>query len=131
MPRLSLALVALLALAPPVVPDEGPALPTLAIGSAAPDFDLPGIDGRHHTLQDFATARLLVLVFTANHCPTAQAYEARIEKLHDDYAGKGVAVVAVSPNDPLAIRLDELGYTDPGDTLEDIQLRAEERGIRV
>lgn len=130
MSRLSLALVALLGLAPPVVPDERPTIPTLALGSAAPDFDLPGIDGRHHTLQDFAAARLLVLVFTANHCPTAQAYEARIEKLHDDYSGKGVAVVAVSPNDPLAIRLDELGYTDLGDALEDIKLRANERGFR-
>jgi len=130
MGRVSLALLALLAASPSAVPDEGPALPTLAVGSAAPDFDLPGIDGRRHTLQDFAAARLLVLVFTANHCPTAQAYEARIEKLYDDYAKKGVAVVAVSPNDPLAIRLDELGYTDLGDTLEDIKLRAKERGFR-
>ena len=130
MSRACLAVLVLLALSPPAGPDEGPALPTLALGSAAPDFDLPGIDGRRHALKDFAAARLLVLVFTANHCPTAQAYEGRLEKLHDDYAGKGVAVVAVSPNDPQAIRLDELGYTDLGDTLEDIKLRAKERGFR-
>ncbi len=130
MPRACLAFLLFLTLASYAGPDEGPAIPTLALGAAAPDFDLPGIDGRRHTLKDYATARLLVLVFTANHCPTAQAYEARIETLHDDYAGKGVAVVAVSPNDPQAIRLDELGYTDLGDTLEDIKLRAKERGFR-
>ncbi len=130
MPRAFLALLVFLTLPSYAGADEGPAIPTLALGSAAPDFDLPGIDGRRHTLKDFAAAPLLVLVFTANHCPTAQAYEARIEKLHDDYASKGVAVVAVSPNDPQAIRLDELGYTDLGDTLEDIKLRAKERGFR-
>ena len=59
-----------------------------------------------------------MLVFTANHCPTAQAYEERIEKLHADFAGRGVQVVLVSPNDPLALRLDEQGYTDLGDTLD-------------
>src|SRR5207247_7973263 len=130
MPRARLAFFVFLTLASYAGPDEGPANPSRALGSAVPAFDLPGIDGRRHTLKDFAAARLLVLVFTANHCPTAQAYEARIEKLHDDYAGKGAAVVAVSPNDPQAIRLDELGYTDLGDTLEDIKLRAKERSFR-
>lgn len=101
--------------------------PTLAIGSAAPDFDLPAVDGRHYSLKDFASARLLAFVFTANHCPTAQAYEERLQKLHDEYAGKGVAVVAVSPNDPQAVRLDELGYSDLGDSLADIKIRAQER----
>ena len=71
---------------------------------------------------------MLVFVFTANHCPTAQAYEERIEKLHADYAGRGVAVVLVSPNDPLALRLDEQGYTDLGDSLEDMKIRAKDRG---
>src|SRR2546422_4879196 len=99
MPRACLAFFVFLPLAPYAGPDEGPAIPTLALGSAAPDFDLPGIDGRRHTLKDFATARLLVLVFTTNHCPTAQAYQARVAKLHDAYAGKGAAVVAGSPKD--------------------------------
>jgi thiol-disulfide isomerase/thioredoxin len=108
---------------------DGPQLPTLAIGSAAPDFALPGVDGRRHSLGDFASAKVLVVVFTATHCPTAQAYEERIQKLHDDYAGKGVALVAISPNDPLSVRLDELGYTDLGDSLEDMKLRAQERNF--
>jgi len=107
---------------------EGPSVPTLAIGAKAPDFDLPGVDGKRYTLASFAAAKVLVLVFTANHCPTAQAYEGRIEKLHADFAGRGVAVVLVSPNDPLALRLDEQGYTDLGDTLADMKIRAKDRG---
>jgi len=107
---------------------ELPSHPTLAIGAAAPDFDLPGTDGKRYTLASFAGAKALVLVFTANHCPTAQAYEERIEKLHADFGGRGAAVVLVSPNDPLALRLDEQGYSDLGDTLEDMKLRASDRG---
>ena len=53
--------------------------------SACPDFALPGVDGQTHSLQDFAQAKVLVVVFTCNHCPTAQAYEDRIQKLADDY----------------------------------------------
>ncbi len=130
-PRLAAAL--LLALAAPAasaVGADGPAIPTLAIGAPAPDFDLPGIDGRRYSLKDFAAAKLLVLVFTANHCPTAQAYEDRIVGLHNDYTPKGVQVVAISPNDPLAVRLDELAYTDLDDTLEGIRIRAKERGFK-
>jgi thiol-disulfide isomerase/thioredoxin len=108
---------------------EAPAAPTLAIGTPAPDFDLPGVDGRRQTLGDFASARVLVLVFTCNHCPTAQAYEGRLQKLHDDYADQGVALVAISPNDPKAVRLDELGYSDLGDSLDDMKVRARDSGF--
>ena len=108
--------------------EEGPAHPTLAIGAKAPDFDLPGVDGKRYTLASFAAAKVLVLVFTANHCPTAQAYELRIEQLQADFSGRGVQVVLVSPNDPLALRLDEQGYSDLGDSLEDMKVRARDRG---
>jgi peroxiredoxin len=104
-----------------------PGLRTLPIGAAAPDFKLPCVDGHEHALKDFADARILVVVFTCNHCPTAQAYEDRIIRLHADYKGKGVALVAISPNDPKAVRLDELGYTDLGDSLKEMKLRAKER----
>jgi peroxiredoxin len=103
---------------------------TLAIGDAAPDFKLPGVDGREYTLASFADAKLLLVVFTCNHCPTAQAYEDRIIRLHADYRDKGVAVLAISPNDPLAVRLDELGYTDVGDSFEDMQQRAKDRDFQ-
>ena len=98
--------------------------PTLAIGASAPDFALPGIDGQTHKLADYAAAKVLVIVFTCNHCPTAQLYETRIKKLVADYQGKGVAFVAINPNSPEAVRLDELGYTDVGDDLEDMKIRA-------
>ena len=96
----------------------------LAIGAKAPDFTLPGVDGREHRLSDFATSPVLVVVFTCNHCPTAQAYEDRLARFHAAYKEKGVALVAISPNDPLAVRLDELGYTDLGDSFDDMKIRA-------
>ena len=106
---------------------DPPGFKTLVIGDHAPDFELPGVDDKQYSLKSFADARLLLIVFTCNHCPTAQAYESRIIKLHADYKDRSVALVAISPNDDLAVRLDELGYTDVGDSLEDMKLRATER----
>jgi thiol-disulfide isomerase/thioredoxin len=114
--------LALLLFLTPIFADEPH--PTLAPGSAAPAFSLPGIDGKTHKLSDYASAKVLVLVFTCNHCPTAQLYETRIKKLADDYRGKGVALVAIQPNNPAAIRLDELGYTDVSDSFEEMKTRA-------
>ncbi len=102
---------------------------TLAIGATAPDFDLPGTDGQRYSLASFESAEVLVLIFTANHCPTAQAYEDRILKLHADFEGRGVQVVLISPNDPLAVRLDEQSYSDLGDTLEDMKIRGRDQGF--
>jgi thiol-disulfide isomerase/thioredoxin len=98
--------------------------PTLTLGSSAPAFSLPGIDGKVHKLSDYSGAKVLVIVFTCNHCPTAQLYESRIKKLADDYNSKGVALVVIQPNYPAAIRLDELGYTDVSDSFEDMKIRA-------
>src|SRR5271166_2004985 len=78
---------------------------TLAVGSPAPDFHLPGVDGKTYSLDSFRDADILVVVFTCNHCPTAQAYEGRIQQLAKDYKDKKVALVAISPNDPEAVRL--------------------------
>ncbi len=100
---------------------------TLEIGATAPDFNLKGVDGKIYTLASFASAKVLVIIFTCNHCPTAQAYEERIKKLTSDYADKSVQVVAISPNDPMSIRLDELGYTDLSDNFEDMVQRAKEK----
>lgn len=101
--------------------------PTLALGSPAPDFDLAGVDGRNWRLQDFAGARALVVVFTCNHCPTAQYYEERLKQLVTDYRDRGVALVAISPNDPQSVRLDELGWSDLSDSFEEMKLRAKDR----
>jgi thiol-disulfide isomerase/thioredoxin len=103
---------------------EGPE--TLPIGSKAIDFSLPGVDGKTYSLKDFASSKVLVIIFTCNHCPTAQAYEARIKQLVTDYSAKGVSVIAISPNDPLSVRLDEMGYTDLGDSFDDMKIRAKD-----
>jgi len=99
-------------------------VPILAIGASAPDFCLPGIDGQTHCLKDYAASKVLVIAFTCNHCPTAQLYEGRIKQLAADYRDRGVALVAIEPNNPSAVRLDEMGYTDVGDALEDMKIRA-------
>ena len=101
----------------------------LAMESPAPDFELPGIDDKVHRLHDFDDAQVLVVVFTCNHCPTAQAYEDRIIQLAKDYQDRHVAVVAISPNDPQAVRLDELGYTDLSDSFAEMKLRAKEKAF--
>jgi len=112
----------LLACSGAILADQNP--PTLAIGAAAPDFNLPAVDGKTYNLHDFASSKVLVVVFTCVHCPTAQLYEGRIKKLADDYRDRGVALVAIQPNDPKAVRLDELGYTDLGDSLPEMKIRA-------
>lgn len=101
--------------------------PTLAIGSKAPDFRLPNYDGKFYSLKDFASAKVLVIVFTCTHCPTAQAYEDRIKKIVDGYKSKGVAVVAISPNSPNGLLLEELGYSDLNDDFDNMKIRAKEK----
>lgn len=103
--------------------------PTIAIGSAAPDFNLPAVDGKTYSLSSFGKARIICLIFTCNHCPTAQAYELRIKELVHDYSGKGVQVVAINPNNPDALRLDELGWSDVGDGLDDMKQRARDKSF--
>jgi len=98
--------------------------PILPAGSAAPDFALPGVDGKIHRLADYAASPVLAIVFTCNHCPIAQMYEQRIERLYEDYRGRGVAVVAIQPNAPEALRLDELDSSDMSDTLDEMKIRA-------
>ncbi len=133
-------IIALFLTAPLSLPAASPV--TLEIGATAPDFKLPGIVVRQkpdpeqagatlstveekvYRLKDFDEAKILCLVFTCNHCPTAQAYEKILIQLTEDYRDKGVAVVAISPNDDKAVRLDELGYTDVGDGYEDMKARA-------
>jgi len=99
--------------------------PILALGSPAPDFALPGVDGQVHKLSDYASSPVLVVVFTCNHCPIAQMYERRIQQLAADYKNKGVAVVAIQPNDPQAIRIDELDSSDVSDSLPEMKIRVQ------
>src|SRR6476660_4387810 len=103
---------------------ESPSSPTLPLGAGAPDFSLPGADGRNYSLKDFGGSKVLVVVFTCNHCPTAQYYEERLKNIVTQYKSRGVALVAISPNDPKSVRLDELGYTELGDSFAEMKTRA-------
>jgi peroxiredoxin len=107
----------------------GDSHPTLPLGAAAPDFALPGTDGKIHRLSDYADKDVLAVVFTCNHCPIAQMYEDRIQALAADYSNKSVAVVAIQPNDPSAIRVDELDSSDMSDSLDEMKIRVAYRHL--
>ncbi len=124
MPLLMLTMVGIAAPTASAQDEEGHGPPTIAIGSTAPDFCLKGVDGQTHCLNDYAGVKVLMIAFICNHCPTSQLYESRIKQIATDYTDRGVGVVAIEPNNPNAVRLDEMGYTDVGDSLEEMQIRA-------
>jgi len=101
----------------------------LQIGDAAPDFELIGVDEETHTLNYYADAKLLMVAFLSNHCPTSQAVEGRIKRLVKDYKGRGLRLVAINPNDPAALRPDELGYSKYNDSFPEMKLHAKEQGF--
>src|SRR6185312_10856604 len=103
--------------------------PVMKIGTHIPDFTLPGADGKMHSLKEWNSAKFLMIVFECNHCPESQNYESRIKALYDDYKGKGVQLVAINPNDPGSVRLNELGYTDLEDSLPEMKIRMADRHI--
>ena len=100
---------------------------TLKIGQKAPEFSLVGIDDKTYTLADFNEYNILVILFTCNHCPTAQAYEDKFIRFVDQYRDKGIGFVGISPNSPAALSLSELGYSDMGDDFEDMKIRARDK----
>lgn len=91
---------------------------TLALGAAAPDFSLLGVDGKTHTLADFGEPALCIVV-TCNHCPVAIAYEDRLVALAREVAGR-CAIVLVNPND---------ATTHPADSFDAMVVRAREKGF--
>lgn len=96
---------------------------TLELGQQAPDFQLPDTDGKMVGLSDFDDYDVLAIIFTCNHCPTAQAYESRLKQVVEDYKDQSVKLIAISPNSPLGILYEELGYSDIGDSYADGQHR--------
>ena len=79
---------------------------TLQLGAPAPDFDLPGADGRQYTLSSFKDKKALVVIFSCNHCPYVVAYEDRMIAIQRDYASKEVQLVAINSNDDKAYPTD-------------------------
>ncbi len=78
----------------------------MSVVATAPTFDLPGVDGRTHSLDEYADAAVLVLVQSCNHCPYVLAWEGRINDLQRAYADRGVRIVAISSNDAGAYPAD-------------------------
>jgi peroxiredoxin len=93
---------------------------TIAIGTEAPAFDLPGVDGRTHSLGDYGDAEALALVQSCNHCPYVQAWEDRMKTIQRDYADRGFRLVAISSND---------AEHYPDDSLEEMTARAQRLGF--
>jgi peroxiredoxin len=111
-------------------PQDVPEQPVnpLAIGDIAPDFSLPDITGKFYTLNDFKDAKALVIIFTCNHCPTAQAYEDRMIQFTNEYKDKGVATIGIMPNSVKGLLPEECGYTDLNDSYQEMQIRAKDKG---
>jgi len=108
------------------IPDD---VRDLKIGDAAPDFNLLGIDGKKHRLADYQSAKILMIAFISNHCPDSHAAEARMMKLLADYKSKGFVMVAINPNNPDGLSIDELGYSKYNDGFEDMQKYAKDQGF--
>jgi peroxiredoxin len=102
----------------------GRATSPLAIGAPAPDFSLPGADGRTHTLAEFAKSPLLAVVFTCNRCPAAQQAEAALTALSTTYRDRGLAIVAINPDNAVATRFADLAFSDVGESIDDMKTRA-------
>lgn len=101
----------------------------LELGDAAPDFKLLGIDGKTYTLGDFKASPVLMVIFLSNHCPVSHAAETRLIPLVKEFQAKGLGVVAINPNSPDGIRIDELGYSKYNDSYEEMKLYAKEAGF--
>jgi peroxiredoxin len=93
---------------------------SVTLGTEAPQFDLPGVDGQNHSLGSYADADVLVLVQSCNHCPYVQAWEGRLSAIASDYADRGVRVVAINSNDTVS---------HPEDSFEEMRKRASAQGF--
>ena len=93
---------------------------TLALGTQAPSFDLPGVDGQRHALDDYAEAPALAVIWSCNHCPYVQAWEGRMTAIQRDYGERGVRVVAINSND---------ADSYPEDSFEEMQARSQRQGF--
>jgi peroxiredoxin len=91
---------------------------TLELSQLAPDFNLPGVDGKTYSLASFKDAKVLVVVFSCNHCPYVIGSEDRMIAFANDYKPKGVAMVAINAN-------ETEGH--PTDSMEHMQQRAAEK----
>lgn len=92
--------------------------PQAVIGSKAPDFNLPGTNGKHHSLASVMGPNGLLVVFMCNHCPYVQKQLDRMIKLADEMKALGVGMVGINANNA-----DKY----PEDSFENMQKLAQEK----
>jgi len=95
----------------------------LPLGTRAPDFALPDVEGKTISLAEFTDAKALLVAFICNHCPFVKHVADDFARLADEYQRKGVAVVAINSNDvenypddapeKMADEVKQRGYTFP------------------
>lgn len=92
----------------------------IGTGSYAPDFNLPGVDGKSYSLDSFKGAKVLVVIFSCNHCPYVQAYEDRLIAIQRDFSDQQVSLVAINANET---------QNYPEDNFPKMVLRAKQKGF--
>ena len=93
---------------------------SLTMATEAPHFELPGVDGRDHSLDDYADIPVLAIVWSCNHCPYVQGWEGRMKAIQRDYGDRGFRLVAISSND---------ATSHPADSFDEMKARAEAQGF--
>lgn len=100
-------------------------------GETTPAFELPGVDGETHTLSEYLDHEALLLVFTCNHCPYAQAKFEELNHLADAY--DDLAVVGINPNNADEYPEDSFErmreYVETGTVQYDAYLRDESQAV--
>jgi len=75
----------------------------LPLGTAAPEFSLPDtVSGKTMTLASVAGKKALLVIFLCNHCPYVKHLKSGLAQLGKDYAGRDLAIVGISANDPVS-----------------------------
>jgi len=92
----------------------------LKLGDQAPDFHLPGVDGKKYSLASFADKKILVVFFTCNHCPYVQGWDDRVVAMQKGHASKGVQFAGINANETSKY---------PEDSFDKMVARAKEKGF--
>ena len=92
----------------------------LKIDSAIPGFSLTGVDDKTYVLNSFSDKKVLIVIFSCNHCPYVQAYEDRIIILQKEFEDKGIQIIAINSN-------DDVKY--PDDSFNEMKKRANAKGF--
>ena len=100
----------------------------LKIGDKAPDFELPGVDGKTYSLEDFAGPDVMMVYFTGTHCPTSHGVEKRLQDFVASMKDESFGLVAINPNHSSGLRPDEFGHTAYDETFEDSRRYAKDLG---